>query len=550
MSPATVSEQTFGREVLGAATPVLVEFTAAQVPVNETLHELSRAQAGKLKVVRVDVDRDPLLKDEYGVRGLPTLVLFKYGKPVARRIGSRLTKLELEEWIDGAQVLALATRRTTAARSTVDFKLANGLQVVVIPDHRVPVVTHMVWYKVGSADELKNLSGLARFLTHLSLKSLDKIADGDFAKSILQLGGEVNANCYRDATVYWERVRPDDLKAVMQMEADRMVNLRLDDDDVANEREVMLELRRSRVENDPDSRLIEKMRALLYRAHPYGLPELGTARDIALLSLEDVRSFHKIHYAPDKAVLVVSGDVTAERVRGLAEETFGSIAPSLGGARRGGSKLPSQIAARRVTLLDPHIEAARFRRVYTVPGWGTAAPGEVEALHVLTRILSGKIAGRLYRRLVINDKVATDVSGSYRSSVIEAGELTLVALPTGGDLAAVETAIDDVLDDVRKNGVRREELGRAKRALVADFFYHSNDQVDLARRYGRTAVIGRTIQDADEWPAAVSKVSAADVKMIAEKHLIPSRSVTGSLSRRREAKGARRTAATAERRVP
>jgi zinc protease len=531
MSVKIASEKTFGREVLAATTPVLVEFSAEHAPTTATLDEVARDLQGKFKIVKVHVDRHPTLKDEYGVRGLPTLMLFKYGKPVARRVGSQLSTLEIQEWIDGALVLALATRSTAGARSTTDFKLANGLQVVVIPDYRVPVVTHMMWYKAGSGDELKNLSGLARLLTQLTFKSLDKIAGGDVTKTIQHLGGEINANCFRDATVFWERVPRDELKAVMTIEADRMVNLRLTNHDIATEREVMLELRCAGVDNNPEARLSEKMRFLLYRAHPYGLPEIGTAKDLILISLDDVKQFHRTHYAPDKAVVVVSGDVTPEEVHTLADEIYGSIPPRSGEGRNGGTKLPSQITARRCSLEDRRIETAQFRRVYAAPGWGTAALGEVEALHALTQILVGGYASRLYRRLVVESKVATDVSGHYRSNFIEAGELTLVVRSTSADMTAVEAAVDDALNDIRTNGVLQKELERAKKTLVANFFYSANDQLNLANLYGSATVIGRTIKDVEEWPGALSRVSAADVKLVAQSHVTASRSVTGWLSR-------------------
>lgn len=181
MTTTTASDKTFGRDVLGASVPVLVEFSAADSPSNAALNELSTDMATKLKVVKVDVGCYPNLKDEYGVRGLPALVLFKHGKPVARMVGSRHSKTELEEWINGALILALATRRTAAGRAAAEFKLANGMQIIVIPDDRVPAVTHLVWYKVGSAHEPRDFQGLARFVGHLSFKSLNKIANGDHA---------------------------------------------------------------------------------------------------------------------------------------------------------------------------------------------------------------------------------------------------------------------------------------------------------------------------------------------------------------------------------
>jgi zinc protease len=535
MPTATVSDKTFGREVLSAAIPVLVEFSAEHAPSSAALDELSSELVGKLKVVRVDVGRHASLRKEYEVHGLPTLVLFKYGKPVSRVLGARLSNAELEEWIDGALILALATRKNSTARSASEFKLANGMHVVVIPDHRARVVTHMVWYKVGSADEPKGFSGLARLLEHLTFKSLNKVAGGPSSR----IGEGSNAILHRDATVFWQRVPRKHLKTVMEMEVDRMRKLRIDDDDVATEREVMLEQRRSSVEIDPRARLVEKMNAVLYRGHPYGLPAFGLPDEAVRLTRDDVLAFHRLHYAPNKAILVVSGDVTPEEVKQLAHKTYGRILANENAAQRARPKLPAQLAARRVRLDDPHSETLRFYRSYAVPAYGKAECGEAEALHVLTRILAGWTASRLYRKLVIADKVATSVLGDYLSNTTEAGELTLRVLAADAPLSAVEASVDGVLEDIRNNGVSQEELGCAKKFLVADHFYNSSDRLNLASRYGWATALGRTIKDVEDWPAAISRVSADDVRKVARAYLISRRSVTGLLSRKRAGKDAR-----------
>ena len=537
MLAAAVSDKTFGREVLASAIPVLVEFSAEHAPSHATLNDLCSELAGRVKVVRVDVDRHPALKDEYGVRGLPTHILFKYAKPVARRLGGLQSKAELEEWIDGALILALATRRVSAAQSATEFVMSNGMAVVVIPDHRAPVITHMVWYRVGSADEPKDFSGIARLLAYVTLKSLDKIADGSFTKAISRIGGETNAASYRDATVFWQRVPSEQLKTAMELEVDRMVNLRLTDDDVATERGAILEQRRSAIANNPGARLVEEMNAGLYRAHPYGLPAIGLPSEVARLSLGDVLRFHKLHYAPNKAILVVSGDVMPEEVKRLANETFGRIPTNPYAPQRPRLRAPSQIAARRLALDDPRSDTARFYRAFAVPGYATAVHGEVEALDVLTKILAAGTASRLYRKLVIEDKVATSVWGSYGSTV-EAGELVLMILATDADLRVIETGVDDVLEDIRKNGVTQDELAGAKRFLVANYIYDGADQLGLSFRYGWAAAHGLTIKDAENWPSAISRISAADVAKVATKYVIARRSVTGWLSCRRNGKNA------------
>ncbi len=209
-----------------------------------------------------------------------------------------------------------------------EFTLKNGLQVLVIPDHRAPVVTQMIWYKVGAADEPPGSSGIAHFLEHLMFKGTDLIPTGQFSKIIARNGGEDNAFTNHDVTAYFQRVAKDRLPKVMEMEADRMANLRLSEEDVATERKVILEERRSRVDNDPGSILQEQMMAALYANHPYGIPIIGWEHEIRALDREDALSFYRRFYAPDNAILVIAGDVEPEEVRRLAEETFGKLAPS------------------------------------------------------------------------------------------------------------------------------------------------------------------------------------------------------------------------------
>ncbi len=201
-----------------------------------------------------------------------------------------------------------------------EFKLSNGMDVVVIPDHRAPVVTHMVWYKVGAADEPKGVSGIAHFLEHLMFKSTDKIPMGEFSKIISRLGGQDNAFTGQDVTSYHQRIAKEQLGTVMDMEADRMAHLRLTPDEVSTERQVIIEERRSRIDNNPTALLDEQMNAALYLSHPYGIPVIGWEHEMAKLSREDALRFYHRYYAPNNAILVVAGDVTPEEVKRLAED--------------------------------------------------------------------------------------------------------------------------------------------------------------------------------------------------------------------------------------
>jgi zinc protease len=252
-------------------------------------------------------------------------------------------------------------------RRATQFELANGMQVVVIPDNRAPVVTHMVWYRVGAADEQPGVSGIAHFLEHLMFKSTEKIASGEFSKIVSRLGGQDNAFTSQDATAYFQRIAKDRLPQVMEMEADRMVNLRLTEREVTTERDVILEERRSRVENNPQAVLDEQMNAVLYYSHPYGVPVIGWEHEIAKLSREDALSFYKRHYAPNNAILVVSGDVTPEEVKRLAEASYGKIPTNPAIVARKRPMDPEQRASRRVELKDTRAGKASIQRYYVTP---------------------------------------------------------------------------------------------------------------------------------------------------------------------------------------
>ncbi len=426
-------------------------------------------------------------------------------------------------------MLALATKTASAEPRAVEFKLSNGMEVVVIPDHRAPVVTHMVWYKVGAADEPKGVSGIAHFLEHLMFKSTDKIAVGEFSKIISRLGGQDNAFTGQDVTAYHQRIAKDQLKTLMEMEADRMTHLRLTADEVATERQVIIEERRSRVDNNPGARLDEQMNAALYLSHPYGVPVIGWAHEMATLSQEDAMRFYKRYYAPNNAILVVAGDVTPEEVKRLAEETYGKLPanPEVDGRSR--PQEPPHVAARRVMLKDPRAGNASFHRYYVVPSYVTAKPGEAEALDLLMKILADGSTSRLYRKLVVEDKIAATTGGDYSGYSLDSGAVSLYAVAANGDLKAVEADVDQVLEEILKNGVTELELERAKKSLTADYIYDSDNQANLARRYGWAVAIGRQIGQVEGWPQAIAKVTPEDIKSAANAYLDARHSVTGWL---------------------
>jgi zinc protease len=430
-------------------------------------------------------------------------------------------------------MLALVPSQADAQPRTSEFHLANGMQVVVIPDHRAPVVTHMVWYKVGAADEPKGVSGIAHFLEHLMFKSTDKIPMGEFSKIVARLGGNDNAFTGHDVTAYFQRISKDRLETVMDMEADRMVNLRLTEKEVLTERDVILEERRSRIENNPAAIMDEQMNAALYYSHPYGIPVIGWEHEMAKLSPQDALTFYKHFYAPNNAILVVAGDVSADEVRALAEKTYGKIPanPSVDKARNRPQD-PPQRAARRVEYSDPRAGNASFHRDYVVPSYITAKPGEAEALDLLMKIAADGATSRLYKRLVVEEKIASSAGGAYSGSGLDYGTISLYAVSADGAemLPKIEASIDKVLQEIRDGGVTDAELNRARSSYIADYVYENDDQASLARRYGWGMALGRTVQQIEGWPDALRKVTVDDIKRVAGTYLDIKRSVTGYLT--------------------
>jgi zinc protease len=409
------------------------------------------------------------------------------------------------------------------------FTLGNGMQVVVIEDHRVPVVTHMVWYRVGAADDPWGTSGIAHFLEHLMFKSTEKLKSGEFSRTITRLGGRDNATTTHDTTSYFQRVAKEHLRAVMELEADRMVNLRLVEDEVRTERDVILAERRSNVDGNPLSLLSEQMLSVLYHNHPYGRPSIGWEHEMAKLTRQDAITFYKRYYAPNNAVLVVAGDVTPDEVRPLAQATYGRNRPNRGLVRPIRPDEPKPIAARRVEVVDARAGARVLLRYYPSPSSASGPPGEAESLELLARIVGGDDTSRLYRRLVV-EKLASTAGANFSGTGRDSGRIAFVVIPLEEvALEKVEAILDAVILEVREKGVTEAELERAKSAIEAVRVFESDDQMQLARRYGEGAAFGQSLDQLAEQPRRVQSRSVADIKRVAAEYLARERSVTGTL---------------------
>ncbi len=426
--------------------------------------------------------------------------------------------------------LAAAVGGVHASQRVSQFTLKNGLQVLVIPDHRAPVVTQMIWYKVGAADEPPGSSGIAHFLEHLMFKGTDKIPTGQFSKIVARNGGEDNAFTNHDVTAYFQRVAKDRLPLVMSMEADRMANLRLTEGDVATERDVILEERRSRVDNDPGSILQEQMMAALYSNHPYGIPIIGWEHEIAALNRDDALSYYKRFYAPNNAILVIAGDVEPGEVRKLAEDTYSKLAPNgaLNGRHR--PKEPAHFAPVKITLEDPRAGRTTVQRYYLAPSYASAEPGEAEALDLLMRIAATGSVSTLYKRLVVEDRKAANAGGWYSDSGLDSGRLGFYAIAAENvSVEDLDQALGGVIEGLREKGVTQEELDRARASYLAEFIYTADSQSRMARRYGWRLATGMTVEDVEQWPDRLKRVTVEDVRDAARKYLVDKNSVTGYL---------------------
>ena len=413
----------------------------------------------------------------------------------------------------------------------VSFTLDNGLQVVVIENRRVPVVSHMLWYKVGSADEPTGKSGIAHFLEHLMFKGTATREPGEFSAVINRIGGQENAFTSYDYTGYYQNVAREHLGRMMALEADRMVNLSIAAKDAAAERDVILEERRSRVDNDPSSQLSEQVAAATYLAYPYRIPVIGWEAEIRGLTQADALAFYETWYAPNNAVLVVAGDVTAEEVRRLAEDTYGAI-PSRPVpdrvALRGGE--PPQRAARRIEMTSPRAGQPSWSRRWLAPGnnWGDAT--HAEPLEVLAEILGGGATSRLYRHLVVEKGLAVSAGAWYSPSGLGPQVFGVYASPRPGvEMAVLEAAIDAEIKAILDSGVTEEEVSSAVTRLRRGAIFARDGSLAPARMFGAALASGGAISEVEEWPDRIVTVTTDRVAAAAAVVFMPKRATTGVL---------------------
>ena len=427
-------------------------------------------------------------------------------------------------------VLAAAGPARALDIDVTSFTLANGMQVVVIPDHRAPVVTHMVWYKTGAADETQGKAGVAHLLEHLMFKGTPAHPNDTFDRLLRANGGDGNAFTTQDYTAYFQKVMKDRLPLVMELEADRMQNLELTDQTVLPELSVVLEERRQRIDNEPSGLLSEQMDAAMYTAHPYGKPVIGWMPQVSKLTRQDAMDFYAAHYEPENAILIVAGDVTPDEVKTLAERYYGPLKNKRPVPERVRAEEPAPNAERRVTMTDPRVSTPGWQRQYLTPSARQLPQREELAMSLLAEIIGGGNQSRFYQTLNIDKKLAAYSGAWFDADQLDYGNFGLYASPNPGvTIEAVEKQVDAILNDVVTKGVTQEELDRSRNSMIASAVYLLDSQDKLARLFGVALATGQSIDDVKNWDKDLATVTVDDVNKAARSILKPNASVTGVL---------------------
>lgn len=432
--------------------------------------------------------------------------------------------------------LPLLTTLTMTAPASAELygavgtTLSNGMQVVVIANHRAPVVSHMVWYRAGAADEPPGKSGIAHFLEHLMFKGTPKYPGGIMDEVVARNGGDQNAFTSYDFTGYYQNIAVDRLPLVMEIEADRMRNLVLDPKEVATEREVIIEERRMRIENQPAAILSERLDAALWMTNRYGIPIIGWEAEMRELSREDAFDFYHRFYAPENAILVVSGDITLEQLKPLAEKYYGVI-PRGGEAvkRERSTQLPAT-ADITITYEDERVRQPRWWRKWIAPSYNVGDRADTYALNVFEQIIAGSSTSKLYRALVVDRKVAVNVNASYSYGAVSYGTFT-ISLSPSPDVTPAQAAkaLEEELEKLLKDGISDDDVKRAKDRIQAGLVFAKDSALGAGQGVGALLVVGIPLEEIENIPARLQAVTADQVRTAARKVLQGSASGTAIL---------------------
>lgn len=427
-------------------------------------------------------------------------------------------------------ITTLSVNASEQKPNITEFTLENGLRLVVIPDRRAPVVTHMAWYKVGSADDPQGSSGIAHFFEHLMFKGTSTYQNNEFSTAISAIGGQENAFTSWDYTAYYQKVSPSALADMMKFEADRMRNLTLTEEVFLPERDVILEERSGRVDRSPSAILGEFTRAALHVNHPYAIPIIGWEHEIANLKMEDALAFYERWYQPWNAIVVVAGDVDPQETLKLAKETYGKIVATQEPTERNWTESPKPVVAQTLEYKDERVTRPTWQRSFKAPSYLIAEEGEAEALDLLSTILGGSATSRLQKEVVLEQELATAAGTYYQGSSRGMSSISFYGVPRGETkLEDVSKAIEEQVDLLIKDGVTQEELDRARQAYLKTIIYSQDSQVTLARIFGSVLTIGGSVEDFTSWPDRLRKVTVEDVNKVARKYLDRNRSITSRL---------------------
>ena len=415
------------------------------------------------------------------------------------------------------------------AAEVTTFTLDNGMDVVVLEDHRAAVVVHMVWYRVGAADEPPGKSGIAHFLEHLLFKGTDDLGPGELSATVTKNGGSDNAFTSQDYTAYFQRIASDRLELVMTMEADRMRDLEMSEADVATERQVVLEERGTRVDSDPGSLFREQRNAAQYLNHPYGIPVIGWRHEMEQLNRDDALAFYQRYYAPNNAILIVAGDVDPDEVKALAEKHYGPLAPTANLPERVRPQEPPHLSERRLSLADPRFAQPFVTRSYRAPERDSGDQFEAAKLVMLAEVLGGSAATSvLGQKLQFETEQAIFTSASYGGVSLDDTTFGLVIAPTPElSLEEAEAALDNAIAEFMEEGVDLEQFESIKMQLRASLIYGEDNISAQANRYGAALTSGLTIADIQAWPDLLQTVTAADVLQAARDIFNRDNAVTG-----------------------
>ncbi len=419
----------------------------------------------------------------------------------------------------GTLLLTAATAHAQA-QTVSEFHLTNGMKVIVKEDHRAPVVVSQVWYKVGSTYEHGGITGVSHVLEHMMFKGTRRHPAGDFSRIIADIGGRENAFTAADYTTYFQQLHKDRLPVALELEADRMRNLQLSADEFAKEVKVVMEERRLRTDDDPQSLTFEQFRAAAFEASPNRIPVIGWMGDLEHLTVDDVKAWYRRWYAPNNATLVVVGDVDPQRVLAWARTYFGPIpARPVGEPRRGYE--PVQRGVRRVMVKAP-AQLPVLVMGYKTPNLAAAQQDwEPYALEVLAGVLDGGASARLSRNLVRGQQVAASAGAGYSPYSRLPGLFTFSAVPAEGhDMIEVEQALRAEIERLRSETAAPEELARVKTAVVASAVYQRDSLFYQAMQIGTTETVGLGYRVLDDYVPRIKAVTAEQVQAVARKYLV------------------------------